>query len=181
MSKARLQQTKRLLELSTKGYDILDKKATILTKEITDLKARRTTLLNQLTQALTKAQNQLTIANIQNGLNTIEKVAISTNQTQISILKGSIMGIEVSLVNYNEEALPHTHTYYADTKSLLILISIVDNSINRLNYALKKTEIRANALKNIVIPKHKNIAKNLVDTLEEQEREESVRIQTFFK
>ena len=52
----------------------------------------------------------------------------------------------------------------------------VENGIYRLAVAIKKTQKRANALKNILIPKFMNISKYISDSLEEKEREEFSRL-----
>ena len=52
----------------------------------------------------------------------------------------------------------------------------VENGIYRLAVAIKKTQKRANALKNILIPKFIGISKYISDSLEEKEREEFSRL-----
>ena len=61
-------------------------------------------------------------------------------------------------------------------KHLTAILAEVENSIYRLATAVKKTQSRANALKNIVIPKFQANAKYISDSLEEKEREEFSRM-----
>ncbi len=51
----------------------------------------------------------------------------------------------------------------------------VENSIYRLASAIKKTQSRANALKNIIIPGFEFSSKFITDALEEKDREEFSR------
>ena len=56
------------------------------------------------------------------------------------------------------------------------MLAEVDNSVYRLANAIKKTQTRANALKNIVIPRYQGIVKFISDSLDEKEREEFSRL-----
>ena len=55
------------------------------------------------------------------------------------------------------------------------MLAEVDNSVFRLANAIKKTQTRANALKNIVIPRYEETVKVIENSLEEREREEFSR------
>ena len=52
------------------------------------------------------------------------------------------------------------------------LLAEVENSVYRLANAIRKTQRRANALENIVIPRYEETAKFITDALEEKDREE---------
>lgn len=52
----------------------------------------------------------------------------------------------------------------------------MENSIYRLSVAIKKTQRRANALQNIIIPRNEHIVKFITDSLEEKDREEFSRM-----
>jgi V/A-type H+-transporting ATPase subunit D len=52
----------------------------------------------------------------------------------------------------------------------------VENSVYRLANAIRKTQRRANALENIVIPRYQETAKFITDALEEKDREEFSRL-----
>lgn len=51
-----------------------------------------------------------------------------------------------------------------------------ENAIYRLAYNIKQTQKRANALKNIMIPKYEKLTKDIATALEEKEREEFTRL-----
>ena len=53
---------------------------------------------------------------------------------------------------------------------------MVENSAYRLANSIKKTQKRANALKNITIPHYQELSKSISDALEEKEREEFTRL-----
>ena len=50
-------------------------------------------------------------------------------------------------------------------KSLTVVLAEIENSIYRLAVAIKKTQKRANALKNIIIPKYLRHRSDLSQTL----------------
>ena len=61
-------------------------------------------------------------------------------------------------------------------KELSIRLSMVENAAIRLAANIKKTQKRANALKNITIPKYEALTKDIQNALEEKEREEFTRL-----
>ena len=65
---------------------------------------------------------------------------------------------------------------FTKVKELTIQLSMVENSAYRLALAIKKTQKRANALKNITIPHYEALAKSISEALEEKEREAFTRL-----
>lgn len=57
-----------------------------------------------------------------------------------------------------------------------MLLAEVDNSVYRLANSISKTQKRANALKNIVIPRYEAQIREISDSLDEKEREEFSRM-----
>ena len=62
------------------------------------------------------------------------------------------------------------------SQELTAELAEVENSIYKLASAIKKTQKRANALENIIIPNYQNLSKQIVSVLEEKEREEFTRM-----
>ena len=61
-------------------------------------------------------------------------------------------------------------------KELTIKLSMVENSAYRLAINIRKTQKRANALKNITIPLYSQRVRDISNALEEKEREEFTRL-----
>jgi len=59
---------------------------------------------------------------------------------------------------------------------MTVILAEVENSVYRLADAIKKTQRRANALKNINIPRFESTVKFITNALEEKEREEFTRL-----
>ena len=58
---------------------------------------------------------------------------------------------------------------------LTVVLAEVENSVYRLANTIRKTQKRANALKNISIPRFEKTIKFISESLEEKEREEFSR------
>ena len=57
-----------------------------------------------------------------------------------------------------------------------MVLAEVDNAVYRLANAISKTQKRANALKNVLIPRYTNTIRFINDSLDEKEREEFSRM-----
>ncbi|MEG0355053.1 MAG: V-type ATP synthase subunit D, partial [Lachnospiraceae bacterium] len=110
-------------------------------------------------------------------------------EDSIRIKSRSIMGTEIPLVEYTpddnlpsysfsttEESIDEARDAFRKVKELTIKLSMVENSAYRLATNIKKTQKRANALKNITIPTYNTLAYNITNALEEKEREEFTRL-----
>ena len=99
------------------------------------------------------------------------------------------MGTEIPHIKYDEkqndltyslgdtgESLDITREAFRKVKNLTIKLAEVENSAYRLATNIKKTQKRANALKNITIPKYEALTKDIQNALEEKEREEFTRL-----
>ena len=85
--------------------------------------------------------------------------------------------MELTYGFYNtSEALDRARSHFEKVKELTIRLSMVENSAYRLASNIKKTQKRANALENIVIPGLDETIRFITDALEEKEREEFARL-----
>ncbi len=107
----------------------------------------------------------------------------------LSLSSKSVMGVELPTVELEDR--PTTVSYgFSQTNSQLDIaflefekvkkitteLAEVENSIYRLSVAIRKTQRRANALQNIIIPRNQRIVKFISDSLEEKDREEFSRM-----
>ena len=61
------------------------------------------------------------------------------------------------------------------------MLAAIENSVYRLANEIKKTQRRANALSNIIIPQFEETIKMITEALEEKEREEFSRLKVIKK
>ena len=73
-------------------------------------------------------------------------------------------------------AIDNVYIQFTKVKELTVELAEIENSVYRLADAIKKTQKRANALKNIMIPRFEEIVKFITDALDEKDREEFSRL-----
>lgn len=194
-TKGNLMLAKNSLALANQGYELMDKKRNILIRELMDLIEEAKDIQEQIDQTFTRAYACLQRANIEHGISWVEELAYTVPvEDSIQIQTRSIMGTEIPHVKYNKQENKLTYTFwdthesidiareaFRQVKELTIELSMVENAAYRLAASIKKTQKRANALKNITIPTYTALAANISNALEEKEREEFTRLKVIKK
>ena len=189
-TKGNLMLARNSLSLSRMGYDLMDKKRNILIREITSLIEQAASVQTQIDETFRTAYQALQKANIQNGISRVANVAGTVPvDDSIRVKARSVMGVEIPLVESSPSALQPTYAFYSTresleearaafekVKELTLQLSMIENAAYRLAVNIKRTQKRANALKNITIPHYEQLAKSISDALEEKEREEFTRL-----
>ena len=190
-TKGNLMAAKSSLALARQGYELMDKKRNILIREIMDLTEKAELIQYEIDKTFTDAYAALEKANIELGIKNVETFAFNVPPEQdIHIKTRSVMGTEIPLVEYDKQ-LTNTPTYayystrvsldqakaaFEKVKKLSIQLAGIENAAIRLAANIKKTQKRANALKNITIPRYEALTKDIQNALEEKEREEFTRL-----
>jgi len=99
--------------------------------------------------------------------------------------------VEIPVIRYEKNKLDHYYSFFHtnaaldvalkkfhEVKYLLFELAEVEDSVYKLAVEIKRTQKRANALKNIQIPKLESIVKTISEMLEEKEREDFFRLKT---
>lgn len=189
-TKGNLILAKNSLALAKQGYELMDKKRNILIREMMNLISQASDIQSQIDTTFTAAYQALQNANIELGIHFVEEVSMSVPiENSIRIKTRSIMGTEIPLVESSQTPSMPTYAYYSTSqaldeakaafekvKELTIRLSMIENSAYRLATNIKKTQKRANALKNITIPTYEELTKTISNALEEKEREEFTRL-----
>lgn len=189
-TKGNLMLAKNSLALARQGFDLMDKKRNVLLKELMALIDEAKDIQEQIDSTFTKAYACLQRANIEHGISKVQELAYTVPiEDSIRIQTRSIMGTEIPLVKYDEKQNNLTYSFsstresidmareaFREVKDLTIKLSTVENSAYRLAGNIKKTQKRANALKNITIPMYTELVRNINNALEEKEREEFTRL-----
>lgn len=170
------------------GYDLLDRKRNVLIREMMQLVDKVKMLRDEITQSYATAYYLLQQANVSTGI--ISDIAASVHvETGVHVTYRSVMGVEVPSVSiepsetkmeYGFEGtnsrVDEAYLQFHRVKELTIILAEVDNSVYRLANAIRKTQKRANALKNISIPNLEATVKFITESLEEKDREEFSRL-----
>lgn len=189
-TKGNLILAKNSLALSKQGFDLMDKKRNILIKELMELVDQAKDIQSQIDVTFRTAYSALQRANLDIGISYVQEISRTVPvEDSIQIKTRSVMGTEIPLVQANESSNAPTYAYYGTkasldeakaafekVKQLMIRLSAVENAAYRLAINIKKTQKRANALKNITIPKYEELTKSISNALEEKEREEFTRL-----
>lgn len=189
-TKGNLISSKNSLALARQGFELMDKKRNILIREIMDLIEQARDIQTEIDKTFTAAYAALQKANIQMGIRNVETFAFTVPiEDSISIRTRSVMGTEIPRVKYEPNNNSVVYSFHGTTESLdaakagfervkdlTIKLSMIENSAYRLAYNIKKTQKRANALKNITIPLYEELTTNITNALEEKEREEFTRL-----
>lgn len=189
-TKGNLILAKNSLALAKQGYELMDKKRNILIREMMDLIDKADKIQNEILYTYKTAYSALQKANIDLGINNVMEVAGAVPPEEgVKIKTRSIMGVEIPHIRLEERELKPTYSFYGSTegldtarsafekvKKLSIELAEIENSAYRLAYNVKKTQKRANALKNITIPHYEELTRSITNALEEKEREEFTRL-----
>lgn len=194
-TKANLMTAQVALDFSKKGYELLDKKRSVLIREMMSFMDRAKVIQQKMQEIFKEAYEALIMANITIGINEVNEVAESIPQaTEFTILTQSVMGVEIPQIKYEKRELePYYSFYHTNTaldvalkefhrvKYLVYELAEIEDSVYKLATEIKRTQKRTNALKNIQIPKYEAIVKMISEMLEEKEREDFFRLKVLKK
>lgn len=189
-TKANLLKSKQTLAFAKSGFALLDKKRNILIREMMSLVDRSNTIQSDIQSTFDDAFNSLRYANITLGSNTVNSIATSIGSHEnFDVLTHSVMGVEIPQIKRVEDvqnvpyglfrtnaSLDRTVSSFQKARHLIYELAEVENSVYKLAMEIKKTQKRANALDKIQIPKYVATVKFILNSLEENEREDFIRL-----
>ena len=156
-----------------------------------DIEPTEEDIQSQIDETFRTAYAALQKANMEIGIAFVDQISHTVPvEDSIRIKTRSVMGTEIPLVEYDKKAgNTPTYAYYSTklsldeakaaferVKELSIQLSMIENAAIRLATNIKKTQKRANALKNITIPRYETLTRDITNALEEKEREEFTRL-----
>lgn len=188
-TKGNLIATKKSLDLARVGYELLDRKRNILIREMMNYIDAAAELQGRVDSTYASAYTALMRANTTMG-NCSDVASTMPLDDSLTISFRSVMGVELPTVTMEEEEiirmpyglsttcsmLDEAYMRFMEVKRLTARLAEVENCVYRLADAIKKTQKRANALKNILIPKFEEEVRFITDALDEKEREEFARL-----
>ena len=192
-TKGNLMAISKSLALAKTGFELLDRKNNILIRETMGMVGEAGEIQSKIDRSYRQAYEALQTANITLGI--VDDIAASVpvdHSLQIDLR--SVMGVELPLLHVDEadadncygynstgEALDEAYVRFNEVKRLTVRLAEIENSVYRLATAIKKTQKRANALKNIIIPRFESQIKTITEALDEKEREEFSRMKVIKK
>lgn len=186
-TKGNLMASKKSLALAKSGYELMDRKRNILIREMMEQVEEVRNLRAKISETYEEAYRALRCANITMGVISEYAKAVPVD-TGISITYKSVMGVDIPKIHYEEKelslcyglettnsSLDYAYQCFHKVKLMVITLAEMDNALYRLANAISKTQKRANALQNVVIPEYQENIKYISEVLEEREREEFSR------
>ena len=186
-TKGNLIATKKSNALAHLGYELMDRKRNILIREMMGLLDDVKLLRDDISHTYAEAYRALQLANMSLGVISAMAEAVPID-TGLHVSYRSVMGVEIPKLSYDKQEikptygleranskLDYAYTCFQRVKEMSVVLAEVENSVYRLANAIRKSQKRANALKNIVIPEFEHNIKFITDALEEKEREEFSR------
>ena len=194
-TKSNLLRTKDNLKLSKTGYNLIDKKRTVLIKEMMQQIEKAKEIQSDVKDLFEKAYNVLQEANITMGVRQVQDIALSIDKAEhFDITYKSIMGLDVPTVKYEKQVLRPQYSMYMTgeaideaimifqkIKMLIYRLAETENTVYKLSIEIKKNQKRANALEKMQIPNLEETVKYISESLEEKEREDFYRLKKIKK
>lgn len=194
-TKSNLLRTKDNLKLSKTGYNLIDKKRTVLIKEMMQQIEKAKEIQSDVKDLFEKAYNVLQEANITMGVRQVQDIALSIDKAEhFDITYKSIMGLDVPTVKYEKQVLRPQYSMYMTgeaideaimifqkIKMLIYCLAETENTVYKLSIEIKKNQKRANALEKMQIPNLEETVKYISESLEEKEREDFYRLKKIKK
>lgn len=189
-TKGNLIMAKNTLALSEQGYGLLDKKRNILVRELMELVDCAAEIQAHIRETFETAYTALREANIAMGISRVEAISCAMPlDDSVTVKSRSVMGVEIPLVQCgaldtkppfgfldSSAALDEARIAFQRVKELTLELAQVENSAYRLAINISKTQKRANALKNVMIPRYRAMTAQIQNALEEKDREEFTRL-----
>lgn len=187
-TKGNLIKMRRALRQAQLGYELMDRKRSILIREMVSLTDKASKLRGSIDDTYRQAYQALQRANISMGVvSDVAKTIPVDNSLKLSTR--SVMGVELPELSADPAELrdiPYSmlqtnsnfdqaYICFNKAKEITVLLAEIENSIYRLAVSIKRTQKRANALHNIIIPRYRNYVRSISGSLEEKEREEFSR------
>ncbi|MCL2742120.1 MAG: V-type ATP synthase subunit D, partial [Oscillospiraceae bacterium] len=163
----------------------------VLIRELMDLNEKAREVQSSLEGVFKEAYAALQSANIGMGIAGVERISHSVPvEDTLSVRARSVMGVEIPSVSYanstagtpffgmggTTSSLDVAFVKFNAAKDLIVRLAMYENSAYRLAVSIRKTQKRANALKNVTIPRYEALVRGIGETLEERERDEFARL-----
>ena len=189
-TKGNLIAAKNTLRLSKLGFDLLDRKRNILIRELMSLVDEAEELQSEINKTFEDAFAALRGAAIDMGIDKVDSMSRAVPiENGVNIKIRSVMGVEIPKVSLDDEedsppfgmytmttSLDNAYRHFKKVKVMSLRLAEVETEAFRLAVNVRKTQKRANALKNIMIPRYETLVGDITNSLEEKEREEFTRL-----
>ncbi|HEX7807562.1 MAG TPA: V-type ATP synthase subunit D [Thermoanaerobaculia bacterium] len=188
-TRSRLFELRRDRGAAQRSAELLDRKREVLLREI----SKRQRLLDELRAVATTqyaaAHRRLRIARVDLGMRAVETAALAQPaRYTIATRETSVMGVRIPHFTANVEPYRAFYGAAATSESLdecgaaftellprIVALAQEEIAVTRLSAAMRKTTKLLNALQKVVLPRIEREIRAIVDGIEEDERDDSIR------
>jgi V/A-type H+-transporting ATPase subunit D len=184
-----LMRIKARIGLATKGHSLLKRKRDALILELFQVLKKAKDIRKELNKALREAYLALYNTTVNHSEAEIEAFASSTAMTyDLDINPKNVMGVKVPRIDFNVKDLKkpvhlspladYVADIYMKILPLIIQTAEIETTVKRLLHEIEKTKRRVNALEYNLIPGLNDQKKNIIQKLEELERDSFVSLKS---
>ena len=187
-TKSNLLALKKSLTLANKGFELMDRKKNILMRQTMATIDEVNAIQGKIDAAYRAAYAALQTANVTLGAVDVFAGCVPV-EDGLSLSFRSVMGVELPELTLTETHRGNVYGYrgsnafldeayarFGEVKRLTVELAAKESAAFRLAAAIRKTQKRANALKNVVLPRFTEQIRALTEALDEKEREEFSRM-----
>ncbi|WP_456484163.1 V-type ATP synthase subunit D [Methanopyrus kandleri] len=180
------------IELAKKGHKLLKEKRDALIMEFFEMVKRASEIREQAVEKLMEAYSKLAAAKVTVGEIGVERASMATGEEiKVDVGSRNVMGVVVPIIERVSEDGGSKVVYgFADTSGALdeamrafteaidavLELAEIEETLRLMAEEIERTKRRVNALEHIVIPRLENTEKYIEMKLDEQERENFVRL-----
>ena len=189
-TRGNMRRMKAAMSLAKRGHDLLDQKRKILMAELMGHIEEVGKIQEEMKKTFESGYESLQTAAVMMGISRVESVAKAVPiQDNFIVRLHSVMGVEIPRVDpvppdvlpaysfgLTSPALDDAYVHAHKVLLLIARLAEVYTSVMRLAMQIRKTVRRVNALEKITIPFQKKTIKEISDILDENEREDLVRM-----
>lgn len=194
-TRSRLFELRRDRGAARRSAELLDRKREVLLREIARRERLRKELHDLVAARHADAWQRLRIARVELGMSAIEAAALAQPPGHAIVQhETSVMGVRIPRLGAagdpyracygaaaTAESLDEAGAAFHDLVPQVVALAQEEIAVARLSLALRKTTKLLNALQKVVLPRIDGEIRAIVDGIEEDERDESVRRRTFMK
>lgn len=187
-TKNSLINTQKSLALAKLGYELMDRKRSILVREMMQTIDRAAEIRRRADETFAAAYEALQNAHITLGVCRESAMTIPVEDS-LEMDYRSVMGVELPLVrltarepelyyglDLTNSQLDEAYALFDEVKRLLVELAETESSVYRLADAVNKTQKRTNALERVIVPRLRTTVRFITDALEEKDREDFSRL-----
>ncbi|AEA46340.1 V-type ATP synthase subunit D [Archaeoglobus veneficus] len=184
---------KRRIKMATRGHALLKMKRDGLIMEFREILEEAKDVIGGMVDKFNKANERITLAKAVDGVLAVRSVAISCQcEPEFTIKKKNIMGVVVPVVKREKirrkvsereygviattARIDEAVAAYEELVDAILEVAEIETTVKRLIDEIERTKRRVNALEYRVIPTMKEAAKYITFKLEEQDRENIIRL-----